>query len=107
MTKHGLSHPEHMRLGQVLSGIRAQLLREQEVLERAYPRTGPRALAAKQLEAAREAVEEARVTLERELNGEHPALADPTDYYPYAEHRAEVVVPEKPGSSVGQAQFGG
>ncbi|MBN0044700.1 hypothetical protein JS756_11385 [Streptomyces actuosus] len=44
--------------------------------------------------------------LERELNGEHPALADPTDYYPYEEQRAEIVVPEKPGSSVGRARFG-
>ncbi|MER5916422.1 hypothetical protein ABT124_40050 [Streptomyces sp. NPDC001982] len=99
MTKPGLPHPEHLRLGQVLSGVRAQLRREQTALVNAYPKTGPRAFPAKQLEVAIEALDAARRELENVVYEEHPAVAATEDYFPYEEHRAEVVVPEKPGSS--------
>ncbi|MFF3451518.1 hypothetical protein ACFYXJ_30730 [Streptomyces sp. NPDC002667] len=107
MTKRGLPHPEHLRLGQVLSGMRSQLLREQGALQNAYPRTGPRAFPAKQLEVAIEAVDAARRALEDAVFEEYPAVAEVYDYFPYEEHRAEVVVPEKPGSSAGQVRFDG
>lgn len=106
MTKRGLSHPEHLRLGQVLSGVRTQLLHEQVALENAYPRTGPRAFPAKQLGAAIDAVDAARRALENAVFEEHPAAAEVYDYFPYEEHRAEVVVPDKPGSSAGRVRFG-
>ncbi|WP_155353312.1 hypothetical protein [Acrocarpospora macrocephala] len=106
MTKRGLTHPEHLRLGQVLSGVRNQLLHEQVSLLNAYPQTGPRAFPAKQLEAAIEAVDAARRALEDAVFQEHPAVAEPYDYFPYEEHWADVVVPEKPGSSPGRVRYG-
>ncbi|MFF8482019.1 hypothetical protein [Streptomyces antibioticus] len=106
MTKRGLPHPEHLRLGQVLSGVRAQLLREQVALKNAYPRTGSRAFPAEQLGVAIEALDAARRELENVVFDEHPAVAETEDYFPYEEHRAEVVVPEKSGSSVGRVPFG-
>lgn len=106
MTKRGLPHPEHLRLGQVLSGVRAQLLHEQVALENAYPWTGPRAFPAKQLEVAVEALDAARRALENAVFEEHPEVAATEDYFPYGEHRAEVVVPDKPGSSAGRVCFG-
>ncbi|KPI02911.1 hypothetical protein OK074_5061 [Actinobacteria bacterium OK074] len=99
MTKRGLSHPEHLRLGQVLSGVRDQLVREQVTLSNAYPRTGPRAFPAKRLEVAIEALDAARTALDDAVFQEHPAVAETFDYYPNTERRAEVVVPEKPGNS--------
>lgn len=106
MTKRGLPHPEHLRLGQILSGVRAQLLHEQVALANAYPRTGPRAFPAKQLEVAIEALDAARRALENAVFEEHPEVAETYDYFPYEEHRAEVVVPEKPGSSTVRVRFG-
>jgi hypothetical protein len=44
--------------------------------------------------------------LENAVYEEHPAVAETYDYYPYEEHRAEVVVPEKPGSRAGHLRFG-
>lgn len=106
MTKRGLPHPEHLRLGQILSGVRNQLHHEWVALRNAYPRTGERALPAKYLEAAWEALDAARKELEHLVHEEHPAVADVYDYFPEAEHRAEVLVPMKPGSSRGQTPFG-
>lgn len=102
MTKRGITHPEHLRLGQILSGVRTQLFHEQAALETAYPRTGPRAAPAKQLQVAIDALDAARSALDDAVFEEHPAVADTHDYYPYEDHRAEVVVPEKPGSSAGR-----
>uniref|UniRef100_A0AAU2AEC1 Uncharacterized protein n=1 Tax=Streptomyces sp. NBC_00093 TaxID=2975649 RepID=A0AAU2AEC1_9ACTN len=106
MTKRGLPHPDHLRLGQILSGVRNQLLREQVALHNAYPQAGMRALPAKQLGAAIKALDTARNALENAVFEEHPALAETSDYYPYEEHRAEVVVPEKPGSGPGRVHGG-
>ncbi|MFD8609482.1 hypothetical protein [Streptomyces sp. NPDC059631] len=106
MTKRGLTHPEHLRLGQVLSGVRAQLHHEWVVLLNAYPRTGPRAFPAEQLEAAVEALDAARRELENVVYEEHPAVAETCDYFPYEEHQAEVVVPDKAGSSPSLVRFG-
>jgi hypothetical protein len=106
MTKRGLPHPEHLHLGQVLSGVRNHLVHEQTGLVNAYPRAGPRAFPAKQLQAAIDALDEARTALENAVFEEHPAVDETHDYYPYEEHRAEVVVPEKPGSSPGQVRLG-
>ncbi|MEU6412679.1 hypothetical protein [Microbispora sp. NPDC046933] len=82
MTKRGLSHPEHLRMGQVLSGVRDQLLHERVALLNAYPRTGPRAFPAEQLEVAIEALDAARRALENAVFEEHPALAETSDYFP-------------------------
>ncbi|AWI32737.1 hypothetical protein [Streptomyces tirandamycinicus] len=106
MTKRGLPHPEHLRIGQVLSGVQTQLMHEQTALMNAYPRRGPRAFPAEQLQVAIDALYAARRALENAVYDEHPALATTEDYFPYEEHRAEVVVPEKPGSSPGRARFG-
>lgn len=106
MTKRGLPHPEHLRLGQVLSGLRSQLVHEQTGLVNAYPRTGPRAFPAEQLQVAIDALDAARSALENAVFDEHPEVAETYDYYPYEEHRAEVVVPEKPGSRPGRVRFG-
>ncbi|AJT63237.1 hypothetical protein T261_1551 [Streptomyces lydicus] len=86
--------------------MRVQLLHEQVALANAYPRTGPRAFPAEQLEVAIEALDAARGALENAVFEEHPAVAETYDYFPYEEHRAEVVVPEKPGSSAGRVRFG-
>ncbi|WP_405876947.1 hypothetical protein [Streptomyces sp. NBC_00005] len=106
MTKRGLPHPEHLRLGQVLSGVRTHLVDEQTALAKAYPQTGPRALPAKQLQVAIDALDAARSALDNAVLEEHPAAAETYDYYPCQEHRAEVVVPEKPGSSAGRVRLG-
>lgn len=106
MTKRGLPHPEHLRLGQVLSGVRSQLVHEQTGLVNAYPRTGPRALPAEHLQVAIEALDQARMALENAVFDEHPGVAATHDYYPDEEHRAEVAVPEKPGSRPGRVRFG-
>ncbi|MEU3550699.1 hypothetical protein [Streptomyces longwoodensis] len=106
MTKRGLPHSEHLRLGQILSGVRAQLHHEWVALLSAYPRTGERALPAKHLEAAWEALDAARKELEHLVYQEHPEVAEVYDYFPYEEHRAEVRVPMKPGSSRGPVPFG-
>ncbi|MDV5143370.1 hypothetical protein R1T08_03410 [Streptomyces sp. SBC-4] len=37
---------------------------------------------------------------------EHPTVAEVYDYFPYEKHRAEVVVPEKPGSGPGRVRLG-
>ncbi|MFF4146924.1 hypothetical protein ACFY0A_37620 [Streptomyces sp. NPDC001698] len=105
MTKRGLPHPEHLRLGQILSGVRAQLHHEWVTLLNAYPQTGPRAVAAEQLEVAWEALDAARKELEYLAHEEHPAVAAASDYFPDEEHQAEVVVPDKPGSSAGRVRF--
>ncbi|MEV6973172.1 hypothetical protein [Kitasatospora sp. NPDC093806] len=106
MTKRGLPHPEHLRLGQVLSGVRNHLLHEQVGLENAYPRTGPRAFPAKQLEVAIDALDAARRELENVVFEEHPEVAETYDYFPYEEHRAQVVVPEKPGANADSRRLG-
>ncbi|MCZ1006535.1 hypothetical protein [Streptomyces lydicus] len=106
MTKRGLPHPEHLRLGQVLSGVRTQLLHEQVALLNAYPQTGPRAFPAKQVEVAIEALDAARRALENAVFEEHPEVVKVHDYFPQEEHRAEVVVPDKPGSSASRVRFG-
>ncbi|MEU0212462.1 hypothetical protein [Streptomyces canus] len=106
MTKRGLPHSEHLRLGQVLSGVRNQLVHEQTGLMNAYPRTGPRALPAEQLQVAIDALDETRMALEKAVFDEHPEVAETHDYYPYEEHRAELVVPGKPGSRPSRVRFG-
>jgi hypothetical protein len=65
MMKRGLPHAEHLRLGQVLSGVRAQLHHEWVMLLNAYPQTGERSLPAKHLETAWEALDAARKELPR------------------------------------------
>ncbi|MCX4781056.1 hypothetical protein [Streptomyces sp. NBC_01264] len=106
VAKRGLTHPEHLRLGQVLSGVRDQLQHKEVLLLNAYPKTGPRAFPAKRLEAAIEAVDAARRELENAVFQEHPAEAETHDYFPDSEHRAQVVVPAKPGNSPGRVPFG-
>ncbi|REE61427.1 hypothetical protein BX257_4005 [Streptomyces sp. 3212.3] len=106
MTKRGLPHPEHLRLGQVLSGVRSQLIHELTLLTNAYPRTGPRAFPMQRVEDAIEALDDARRALERFEVDEHPDVADVYDYYPDDEHRAVVEVPPKPGASAGRRPFG-
>ncbi|WP_189492621.1 hypothetical protein [Streptomyces antnestii] len=44
--------------------------------------------------------------VENAVYEEHPEVAETYAYFPYEEHRAEVVVPEKPGSSAGRVRFG-
>lgn len=84
----------------------AQLHHEWVALLNAYPQTGERALPAKHLETAWEALDAARKELEHLVYQEHPAVAEVYDYFPYEEHRAEVRVPMKPGSSRGRVPFG-
>ena len=62
----GLTRPEHLCLGQVLSGVRSQLLHEQVSLLNAHPQTGPRAIQA----------------LRHAGFQEHPAVAETYDYFP-------------------------
>ncbi|GAA4688004.1 hypothetical protein [Streptomyces youssoufiensis] len=106
MTKRGLPHPEHLRLGQVISGIRNHLMGELTMVANAYPRSGPRAFPADQLQVAIDALDAARAALEDAAFEEHPRVAETYDYYPYDEHWAEVVVPDKPGASAGRVPFG-
>lgn len=58
------------------------------------------------LEVAIEAVDAARRALENTVFEEHSEAAEVCDYFPDEEHRAEVVVPEKRGSSAGRVPFG-
>jgi hypothetical protein len=106
MAKRGLSHPDHLRLGQVLAGLRAELLHQQVGLQNAYPQSGPRSVPAKQLKKALELLDEARRKLENVVHDEHPSLAQTYDYFPHEEHRAQLVVPEKPGSAPGPVPSG-
>lgn len=52
-------------------------------LENAYPRTGPRAVPAKQLNVVIEALDAAHRELENAASEEHPAAAETYDYFPY------------------------
>ncbi|MFF4576896.1 hypothetical protein ACFY15_00565 [Streptomyces sp. NPDC001373] len=99
MAKRGLSHSDHLRLGQILAGLQVALLQAEVDLENAYPRSGERAFPAKQLGAAGDALREARRALESAVFDEHPTVAATEDYFPYSEHEARVEVPPKPGSS--------
>ncbi|MGW2514153.1 hypothetical protein ACWC0A_33175 [Streptomyces scopuliridis] len=53
-----------------------------------------------------DALDAARSALENAVFEEHREVAETYDYYLYEEHRAEVVLPEKPGSSAGRVRFG-
>ncbi|WP_242890786.1 hypothetical protein [Actinomadura litoris] len=83
--KPRLTFDEHAELGHALASIRDELLHRTTQLHNAYPRTGQSAVPGKLLKDATEAIDAARVKLERELNEEHPELAQPSVYYPIRE----------------------
>ncbi|MFG2698856.1 hypothetical protein [Kitasatospora sp. NPDC048407] len=95
--KPGLTHHEHLRLAQVLAGIRDQLQHERVELLGAYPQHGPLSRPAQRLLAAMEAVNQARDALENQHFAEHPEHASTKAYYPLTEHRAQITVPVLPG----------
>ncbi|MFE1555501.1 hypothetical protein ACFW6V_10960 [Streptomyces sp. NPDC058734] len=106
MTKRGLPHSEHLRLGQILQGLQVELLRAEIVLENAYLRSGPRSFPAKKLGEAGEALLAARRELENFVYAEHRDVAGTEDYFPDEEHQAGTVTPEKPGSRAGSVPRG-
>ena len=79
--KPRLTFEEHVEMGRALKSVRDELLHRNVQLSNAYPRSGPEAAPAKLLDQALNAVEQARVELERALNGEHPERAQPAVYY--------------------------
>ncbi|MER6602514.1 hypothetical protein [Streptomyces parvus] len=88
MTKPRLSIEEHRELGMRLTAIRDELLHLSTRLGNAYPRTGPEAVPARNLNTAREAVDRARSELDHAYFREHPRQTDTTAYYPHTEDRA-------------------
>ncbi len=95
--KPGLTHHDHLRLGQVLAGIRDQVLEARVALLGAYPKTGPGARPAQELLVALEALDRAREQMENRVFAEHPEHASTKVYAPLAEHRAQLTVPALPG----------
>ncbi|MGW2401731.1 hypothetical protein ACWCYY_34780 [Kitasatospora sp. NPDC001664] len=102
--KPGLTHDEHLRLGQVLAGIRDQLQHERVTLLGAYPKSGPVSLPAQRLQAAIKAVDEARYALENTNFTENPEQASTSDYFPNPQNRAGIAVPPLPGREPPEAQ---
>ncbi|OKI99930.1 hypothetical protein [Kitasatospora sp. CB01950] len=95
LKKPGLTHDEHVQLGQVLAGIRNQLGHERTALLNAYPQTGTKSAPAHQLRVAIDALDKARYALENAAFAEHPEEASKADYFPPTECRAVVVLPEQ------------
>ncbi|MFC9268947.1 hypothetical protein ACFTXJ_14390 [Streptomyces zhihengii] len=87
MTKPRLTFEEHTDLGIRLAAIRDELLHLCTTLTNAYPRSGPEARAGKEVNTAREALDQARKHLENMLYNEHPRQAETTVYYPHPEDR--------------------
>ena len=88
MTKPRLTIEEHQQLGLRLAAIRDELLHLGTDLMNAYPRSGPEAVPAQKLTAAREAVDQARCELDNAMFREHPRQGETTFYYPQSEDRA-------------------
>ncbi|MFC9758866.1 hypothetical protein [Streptomyces sp. NPDC056921] len=85
--KQKLTVEEHTQLGQRLAVMRDELATLQVQLASAYPRTGPAAAPARNLEKARKAIDEARSDLENALYREYPEQAATTIYHPHPEDR--------------------
>ncbi|MGW4802957.1 hypothetical protein [Kitasatospora sp. NPDC004272] len=83
-TKTPLTLAEHEDFGAVLTGIRNEILERKVRLENAYARTGADGAAARMLQKAITALDEARCELDRRLHREHPRQATPATYYPGA-----------------------
>ncbi|MFG2617786.1 hypothetical protein ACGFXC_09155 [Streptomyces sp. NPDC048507] len=108
MTKRGLTHPDHLRLGQILQGLQVELQRAEITLENAYPRSGPGAFPAAKLGEAGAALLAARRELENFVYAEHGDAATTEDYFPDEEHQAKLDVPMKLGRVVrGRCPSGG
>ncbi|MEV4617025.1 hypothetical protein AB0K43_31170 [Kitasatospora sp. NPDC049258] len=95
--KPGLAHHDHLRLGQVLAGIRDQVLEVRVTLLGAYPKTGPGAQPTGEALIALEALDRLREQMENRVFAEHPEHASTKVYSPLAEHRAQLTVPGLPG----------
>lgn len=80
--KPKLTFEEHVEMGQVLASLRDELQTRHVQLSNAYPQSGPSAAAARKLQRAKLAVEEARTELENALYREHPEQAETAVYYP-------------------------
>jgi hypothetical protein len=85
--KPKLTFDEHVEMGLALASMRDELLHRHVQLANAYPRSGPPAVPAKKLNAAVNAIDEARSALENALFQEHPGPAETTVYYPQDEDR--------------------
>ncbi|MER7793565.1 hypothetical protein [Streptomyces sp. NPDC097640] len=93
MAKPRLTHEQHNDIGRTLAGIADELTRRIGELGSAYPKSGPASEPTRKLTAARDAVNAARMALDKALFAEHPDTAESTVYYPLAENRSRVVAP--------------
>ncbi|HBF84961.1 MAG TPA: hypothetical protein DD420_35045 [Streptomyces sp.] len=88
-SKPKLTADEHADLGKRLAAVRNELQVLEVQLGNAYPRSGPQAAPARNLEKARKAIDKARCDLENALFHEHPEQAQTTVYYPPRESWAK------------------
>ncbi|PBC77584.1 hypothetical protein BX265_2335 [Streptomyces sp. TLI_235] len=93
VAKPRLTADQHAELGRALAGIHDELVHRKVQLGSAYPKTGPEAEPAREIEKALGALRKARTALENAAFREHPDTATTQLYYPHPEDRASVTGP--------------